>query len=71
MTRRPVQGLTQTDYRSYPAHDPNDSTPGSPLWVEFEAMINVRPAKGNRTRGVESSALQERIRRIVQSLVPD
>lgn len=37
--------------------------------VEFDAMINVRPAAGNRSRSVEDPALQLRIRDIVDRLV--
>src|SRR5712691_12852392 len=29
-------------------------------WMEFDAMINVRPSRGNRSRSVEESALRER-----------
>lgn len=39
--------------------------------VEFDSMINVRPSQGNRSRGVENSAVQERIRRVVLQLVTD
>jgi len=38
-------------------------------WMEFDAMINVRPSQGNRSRSVEDSALRERIRGIVGALV--
>ena len=38
-------------------------------WMEFDAMINVRPSRGNRSRSVEESALRERIRGIVGALV--
>jgi hypothetical protein len=40
-------------------------------FVEFDSMINVRPSQGNRSRGVESASVQERIRRVVQQLVAD
>ena len=32
------------------------------VWIEFDSMINLRPSRGNRTRGVDDRALQERIR---------
>jgi hypothetical protein len=38
-------------------------------WIEFDSMINVRPAVGNRSRGVESAATRDAIRRIVDTLV--
>ena len=38
-------------------------------WIEYDSMINVRPSQGNRTRGVEDSALRVRIRQIVEELV--
>lgn len=38
-------------------------------FIEFDSMINLRPSRGNRTRGVEDPALRERIRVIVAMLV--
>lgn len=38
-------------------------------FVEFDSMINLRPSRGNRTRGVEDPAIRERILAIVASLV--
>lgn len=38
-------------------------------WIEFDSMINVRPAQGNRSRGVEDEAVRAEIRRIVESLI--
>jgi hypothetical protein len=37
--------------------------------VEFDALINVRPAQGNRSRAVEDAARRERIQEIVGRLV--
>lgn len=37
--------------------------------VEFDSMINVRPAQGNRSRSVQDPALQLRIRDVVGRLV--
>jgi hypothetical protein len=37
--------------------------------VEFDSMINVRPAQGNRSRSVQDPALQVRIRDVVNRLV--
>lgn len=41
----------------------------TPDWLEFDSMINLRPSQGNRSRGVDDPALQERIRSVVASLV--
>lgn len=38
-------------------------------FVEFDSMINLRPSRGNRTRGVEDGAIRERILSIVRSIV--
>jgi len=36
---------------------------------ELKKMINLRPSWGNKTRGVDDSKIQERIRIIVNKLV--
>lgn len=38
-------------------------------FIEFDSMINLKPAQGNRTRGIESVEIQGKIRRIVNKLV--
>ena len=38
-------------------------------WIQFDSMINVRPAQGNRSRDVESEGVRDAIRRVVASLV--
>ena len=38
-------------------------------WIEFDSMINVRPAQGNRSRGVDDPAIRSRIRRVVDALI--
>lgn len=38
-------------------------------WIEFNSMINVRPAQGNRSRGVEDIAIQSAVRRVVAAIV--
>ncbi|MFA6047737.1 MAG: DUF5674 family protein [Parcubacteria group bacterium] len=38
-------------------------------FVEFDSMINIRPAQNNRSRGVESEEMQKRILEIVNKLV--
>jgi len=40
-------------------------------WIEFDSMINIRPARGNRSRGVEDENIQKEIRRIVLQLTID
>ena len=38
-------------------------------FVEFDSMINIRPAQNNRSRSVEDEGIQEKIRKIVEKLV--
>ncbi len=40
-------------------------------FIEFDSMINIRPAYGNRSRGVEDEDLRARIRGVVALLVSD
>jgi len=40
-------------------------------WIEYDSMINVRPSQGNRSRGVESSAVRQAIRAVVGELVTE
>ena len=42
---------------------------GTPDFIEFDSMINLKPRQGNMTRGVEDAAIQERIRSIVGEMV--
>ncbi len=42
---------------------------GTPAWVGFDSMINVRPGQGNRTRSVEDPVVRQRIVEIVDRLV--
>lgn len=58
-------GSEQTDLwgiNLYPGDTSDD-------WIEFDSMINVRPARGNPSRGVENPDTQALIRSIVQELV--
>ena len=41
-----------------------------PEWIEFDSLINIRPGQGNRSRGVDDERTRERIRALVESLVP-
>ncbi len=38
-------------------------------FIEFDSMINLRPAQNNRTRGVENREIIEKIVKIVNKLV--
>ncbi|MEK7185232.1 MAG: DUF5674 family protein [Patescibacteria group bacterium] len=38
-------------------------------FIEFDSMINLKPALGNRTRGVGDAAIKEKIREIVGKIV--
>jgi Protein of unknown function (DUF5674) len=40
-------------------------------WIEFDSMINVRPAQGNRSRSVDDAGLRTEIVRVVHALVVD
>lgn len=37
-------------------------------FLEFDSLINIRPNQGNRSRGVEDPAIQEKIKEIINSL---
>ncbi len=37
--------------------------------VEFDSMINIRPAQNNRTRSVENPELQAKIKEVVQKWI--
>ncbi len=38
-------------------------------FIEFDSMINLKPAFGNKTRGVENPETREKIKKIVTALV--
>jgi len=42
---------------------------GSPDWVEFDSMINLRPLQENRTRSVDDPAMRAQIIEVVERLV--
>ncbi len=48
----------------YPELPPEDR-------IEFDSMINIRPAQGNRSRGVDDSNTRDLILRIVGELVQE
>jgi len=38
-------------------------------WIEFDSMINVRPSQNNRSRGIDSVEIREKIINIVKKLI--
>lgn len=40
-------------------------------WIEFDSMINIRPAQGNRSRFVEQAEIRTAILTIIDRLVRD
>jgi hypothetical protein len=38
-------------------------------FIEFDSMINLKPSQGNRSRGVDSPEIRERIKDIISKLV--
>lgn len=38
-------------------------------FIEFDSMINLRPAQGNLTRGVENKEVRQKIKALVNKLV--
>ena len=59
------QGSRQADLwgaNYYPGLGPSQS-------VEFTALINIRPAQGNRSMEIQDPGMREAVRSIVQALV--
>ncbi len=59
------QGSQQEDLwgiNLYPGKSPDE-------WIEFDSLVNVRPSRGNRSRGVEDPAIRIKILEIVGKLV--
>ena len=42
---------------------------GAEGWIEFDSLINIRPRRGNRSRGVEDAGTQRVIADLVGELV--
>ena len=42
---------------------------GTPAWLEYDSMINLRPRLGNRTRFVDDPAIRARVAAVVDRLV--
>ena len=46
----------------YPDRSGNDM-------IEYDSMINLKPALGNRTRGIDSSEIREKIKKVVKKII--
>lgn len=42
---------------------------GDEDFIEFDSMINIRPAQGNRSRSVEDAKIQQAIRDLIADVV--
>jgi hypothetical protein len=42
---------------------------GTPDFVEFDSMINIRPSQGNRTRSVDDQAARAAVEAVIARLV--
>jgi hypothetical protein len=60
------EGSAQADLWGVNLYPADHGTPG---WVEFDSMINVRPAQGNRSRSVEDGVVRARLVEVVERLV--
>ncbi|MDI6730981.1 MAG: DUF5674 family protein [Candidatus Margulisbacteria bacterium] len=38
-------------------------------WIEFDSMINLRPAQGNISRGINDPGIREKISNIVNGMI--
>jgi hypothetical protein len=38
-------------------------------FIEFDSVINLKPAQGNRSRGIENPQIQKRIKEIIERLI--
>ena len=38
-------------------------------WIEFDSMVNIKPAFGNRSRDIEDPGTRERVKEVVKKLV--
>ena len=38
-------------------------------WIEFDSLINIKPALGNRSMGVKDCEIREKIKKIVDKLI--
>lgn len=42
---------------------------GTPAWLEYDSMINLRPRLGNRTRSIEHPEIRAQVAAVVERLV--
>jgi len=61
-----MEGARQADLWGINLYPAEYGTPG---WLEYDSMINVRPAQENRSRSVDDAALRDQIADIVGELV--
>ncbi|MFH1769297.1 MAG: DUF5674 family protein [Parcubacteria group bacterium] len=40
-------------------------------FIEFDSMINLKPASGNRTRNIENLEIRQKIKNIVRDLIKE
>lgn len=40
-----------------------------PEWIEYDSMINLKPAVGNHIRGIENQEVKDKIVKIVRELI--
>ena len=38
-------------------------------WLEFDSMINIRPAQSNRSKKIENQGTREKIKQIIEKLI--
>lgn len=38
-------------------------------FIEYDSMVNIKPAFGNRTRNVDNQEIRERIKKVVEKLI--
>lgn len=62
------RGSRQRDLRGINLYPDQYGTPG---WIEFDSMIDLRPSQGNRTRSVEAPESRDQIIEMIGRLVLD
>jgi hypothetical protein len=62
----PDAGSDQADLRGINLYPHEHGTPG---FLEFDSMINLRPGQGNRTRSVENPTIRAEIQELVGRVV--
>lgn len=40
-------------------------------FIEYDSMVNIKPAFGNRTRNVDNPEIRERIKKVVEKLIKE